>query len=135
MLCNENPICVIPEKKLRGLSPHFHILVSVSELYISVHIFSCKQNRQTDPGNILIAHRHMNVEIGTEATQFLFWEYLFRIFGIVSLQCALAHGPTVCGLTALSLTASQLSLFSVHAASHWFETSPFITVTCDKSLS
>jgi hypothetical protein len=29
----------------------------------------------------------MNVEIGTKATHFLFWEYLFIIFGIVSLQC------------------------------------------------
>ncbi len=29
----------------------------------------------------------MNVEIGTEAPIFLFWEYLFRNFGILSLQC------------------------------------------------
>jgi hypothetical protein len=29
----------------------------------------------------------MNVEIGTEAPIFLFWEYLFQIFGILSLQC------------------------------------------------
>jgi hypothetical protein len=31
----------------------------------------------------------MNVEIGTEALQFLFSEYLFQILGIVSLQCKL----------------------------------------------
>ncbi len=29
----------------------------------------------------------MNVQIGTETPIFLFWEYLFRNFGILSLQC------------------------------------------------
>jgi hypothetical protein len=29
----------------------------------------------------------MKVEIGTETPIFLFWEYLFRNFGILSLQC------------------------------------------------
>ncbi len=43
--CNENPIDVFPKKELRGLSPNFHIHVSVSDLQSifpeSVHIFSC----------------------------------------------------------------------------------------------
>jgi hypothetical protein len=34
----------------------------------------------------------MNVGIGTVAAQFLSWEYLFRIFVIVSLQCRLEIG-------------------------------------------
>jgi hypothetical protein len=29
----------------------------------------------------------MNVETGTETPIFLFWEYLFRKLGILSLQC------------------------------------------------
>jgi len=34
----------------------------------------------------------MNVEIGTEAPIFLLWEYLFQIFGILSLQCTYLQG-------------------------------------------
>jgi hypothetical protein len=33
----------------------------------------------------------MNVEIGSETPIFLFWEYLFQIFGNLSLQCTLAN--------------------------------------------
>jgi len=32
--CKEGPIYVFPEMKLRGLVPHFHIHLSVSDLYI-----------------------------------------------------------------------------------------------------
>jgi hypothetical protein len=40
--CKENPIYLLPEKKLRGFSPNFHIHVSVADLYfptITPHIF------------------------------------------------------------------------------------------------
>jgi hypothetical protein len=54
MHCNENPIYVFPGIELCGLSPNFHIVVSVSDFYIpriDPYIF-LQQNRQADHGNI-----------------------------------------------------------------------------------
>ena len=52
--CKENPIYVFLFWELPGLSPNFHIHVSVSDLYIpriSLHIL-LQPNRKTDPVNI-----------------------------------------------------------------------------------
>jgi hypothetical protein len=54
MHCKEIWIYAFPEKELRGLSPNFHIHLSVSGLYIPTMgpPFFLQQNRQTDFGNI-----------------------------------------------------------------------------------
>jgi hypothetical protein len=36
------------------------------------------------------------VGIGTETDEFVFWEYLFLIFGIVSLQCTQQVKTGIC---------------------------------------
>jgi hypothetical protein len=66
--CKENPIYVFLFWELRGLSPNFHIHVSVSDLNIpriGPHI-SMQQNRHNDPVNISISHRYMSVGTGRQ---------------------------------------------------------------------
>jgi hypothetical protein len=53
--------------ELCGLSPNFHIYVSVSDFWL-------QQRRMTYPGNIYISHRYMSVGIGG-CTDY-FWEYI-----------------------------------------------------------
>jgi hypothetical protein len=50
---------IFPEMKLCGLVPTFYIHVSVSNLYIQYILMISPP--QTDPVNIKIAHRYMNV--------------------------------------------------------------------------
>ncbi len=92
--CNENPIYVFPEKELRGLSPIFHIYLSVSDYIFpgSVHPFSC--SRILRIGRPIVG-RYKSIteawmsELGTRPRSFSSGQYWFRIFGIVSLQCVL----------------------------------------------
>jgi hypothetical protein len=50
----ENSKQIFPEKELRGLSPNFHIHVSVSDLYIPTIGLPIllQENMWTDPGTI-----------------------------------------------------------------------------------
>ncbi len=73
----ENLKPIFPEKEYRGLSPNFHIHVSVSELYIPTMGLPFLLEEICGPIlGIYIAHRHMNVEIGAEAALFPEKEYI-----------------------------------------------------------
>jgi hypothetical protein len=78
----------IPRNGLRGLSPNVHIHVSVSNLYIPmvglpILLAGKYAGRFWEYTNRLQAHE---LEIGTEAVQFLFWGYRNGIFIAVQIE-------------------------------------------------
>jgi hypothetical protein len=76
----ENSKQVFSEKELLGLSPHFHVHVSLSNLYIpTIHLPAGKYVDQS------WKYINRTQTLGTEAAQFLFWEDKNGIFVAVYL--------------------------------------------------
>jgi hypothetical protein len=66
----------------------------------------------------------MNVEIGTETPIFLFWEYLFQILGILSLQLTtqkkiLSRGKNMILFSLLPYFSLQYTFYESRAIIAW----------------
>ncbi len=88
---SENLKQIFPEMELRGLSPNSYIDVTLSDSWIPTIVLPILPHKICRPimGIYCINRSQIHeLEIWTEAAQFLFWKYKYRIFFAVSIFLA-----------------------------------------------
>jgi hypothetical protein len=108
----ENPIYVFIFWELRGLSPTFHVHVSVSDLFPGlVHIFSCSRIGRSIVGIYKSLTDKWMWKLGLWPNKSSSGNICFEIFGIVSLQCVWESrgGRTYCRYRKVLVCAYSIS--------------------------